>query len=320
MGAWSTKVFDNDMTLDILAEYKILLGYGISPEEAYKKVYAYFAKDFIGHDDEDDFWLGIALFQWKNGILLEEVKENALRCINDEKYLERWRDSGEKTYQKRKETLDIFKDKLLHEVNPTKKKFPKVPARYTEKTDWKVGDLIAYKITEKPYEGGYNNDEANKVSLMEHKLFNKYFLLRVIKVRKYPVSQICPELDYASKALVMLYDWYGEEVPGPKLVKQLEFKLIFGSMEETFFDEQGNFMEEPIWYQYMISGVCLSKEPSDKKVCETIILENDPKFCSEKPLLWQEHPDSQNLCPSQFNYIIAETYTDFGYEMRFYNR
>ena len=35
MGAWSTRIFDNDMTADILAEYKTLLGYGILPEEAY---------------------------------------------------------------------------------------------------------------------------------------------------------------------------------------------------------------------------------------------------------------------------------------------
>ena len=127
MGAWSTRIFDDDGAADILAEYKILLGYGVSPEEAYEKIYDYFAKDFIGQDDEDVFWLGIALFQWKNGILLDEVKENALKCIEAEEYLERWKDSGEKVYQKRKETLNTFKDKLLNEVNPTKKKFSKCP-------------------------------------------------------------------------------------------------------------------------------------------------------------------------------------------------
>ena len=48
MGAWTTRIFDDDGVADILAEYKILLGYGVSPEEAYKKVYDYFAKDYIG--------------------------------------------------------------------------------------------------------------------------------------------------------------------------------------------------------------------------------------------------------------------------------
>ena len=176
MGAWSTRIFDNDMT----AEYKTLLGYGILPEEAYNKVYEYFAKDFIEQDDEDDFWLGIALFQWKNGILLDEVKENALRCIDNEEYLERWKDSGEKIYQKRKNVLSEFKEKLLHEVNPTKKKFPKPPTYLREKTDWKVGDLIAYKITEKPIEKETNDENKKKDCATQNKLFHKYLLLRVI--------------------------------------------------------------------------------------------------------------------------------------------
>lgn len=133
MGAWSTRIFDDDGAADILAEYKILLGYGIPPEEAYQKVHDYFAENYIGSDDEDVFWLGIALYQWKNGILMDEVKENALRCIDDGEYLERWRESGEKVYQKRKETLRVFKDKLLNEVNEKKKKFSKCPAYYRKK-------------------------------------------------------------------------------------------------------------------------------------------------------------------------------------------
>ena len=127
MGAWSTRIFDNDAAMDIVGEYKILLGYGVSPEETYQKISEYFGKDYIGKDEEDDYWLSIAYFQWKNGILLDEVKENAIRCIEDERFLERWKDSGEKVYQKRKKVLEEFKDKLKNEVHPTKKKFPKCP-------------------------------------------------------------------------------------------------------------------------------------------------------------------------------------------------
>ena len=319
MGAWSTRIFDNDMTADILTGYKTLRGYGISPEEAYNKVYEYFAKDFIGQDDEDDFWLGIALFQWKNGILLDEVKENAIRCIDNEEYLERWKDSGEKIYQKRKNVLAEFKEKLLYEVNPVKKKFPKPPAYLREKTDWKVGDLIAYKITQKLSENEPNNDNAKKVRVTQHEIFNKYFLLRVVDIKKRPISKICPNLDFGSESKVMLYDWFGKEAPAIDLVKKLEFKSILASVQKKYFDNEGNFLEEPTWFQYMVSGVCLSKEPDGKSVCETIVLENDSKFCDEMPDLWSEHPNSINLCPSQFNYTLAETYTDFGYEKKFYS-
>ncbi len=317
MGTWSTRIFDNDITMDIIGEYKILLGYGISPEETYEKIYAYFAKDFIGKDNKDDFWLGIALYQWKNGILIDEVKENALRCIDDEQYLERWKDSGEKVYQKRKKVLEEFKDKLLHEVNPRKKKFPKCPAYYREKTDWEIGDLIAYKITEKPYEGGYNNDIANKVSITEHKLFNKYFLLRVIDIEKRPVSQICPDLDYTSEARVMLYDWYGDKVPSPQLVKELDFIPFVGGVEEEVLDEFGKFLETPFYVQKLGSAVMLSKEPGGVAVCETTVLDNDSKFIDALPQLWLEHPFYYRRSPSQLNYILAQTYTEFDYKKEF---
>ena len=102
MGAWSTRIFDDDGAADIRGEYRILLGYGVPPQEAYQKIEEYFLPDYQGEDDEDVYWLSIALFQWQNGILLDEVKQCAVECIDNESYLERWKDSGEKTYQKRK--------------------------------------------------------------------------------------------------------------------------------------------------------------------------------------------------------------------------
>ncbi len=318
MGAWSTKIFDNDFTMDIITEYKILLGYGISPEETYEKIYGYFAKDFIGKDNEDDFWLGIALYQWKNGILIDEVRENALRCMDDGQYLERWKESGEKVYQKRKKVLEEFKDKLLHEVNPRKKKFPKCPAYYREKTDWKVGDLIAYKMTQKPYEGKYNDDDANKVSMTKRKLRNEYFLLRVIDIEKRPVSHICPDLDFASEALVMLYDWHGKDVPSPDLVGSLDFIPFVMGVEEKILDKSGKFLEVPFCVQKLGSAVMLSKEQGGAEVCETIVLENDIKFIHSFPRLWLEHPYYRRHCPSQLNYTLAQTYTGFDYKKEFY--
>ena len=69
-------------------------------------------------DDEDVFWFSTALLQWQNGILREDVKQQALKAIESVAELERWKDSGKSVYKKRKETLKKLKDKLLHEINP----------------------------------------------------------------------------------------------------------------------------------------------------------------------------------------------------------
>ncbi|MDE6568131.1 MAG: hypothetical protein K2K70_10430 [Lachnospiraceae bacterium] len=72
----------------------ILIGYGVPNEKAYELIRDCYYKDYEGEDDEDIYWLAIALYQWQNGVLLEEVKENALRCIDKGEYLERWKDSA----------------------------------------------------------------------------------------------------------------------------------------------------------------------------------------------------------------------------------
>lgn len=100
MGAWSAKIFDDDGAEEIKEEYKILLGYGMSPQDVYEKLTDYFYPDYKGQDDEDVYWLSLALFQWQNGILLDEVKQRALECIENDEYLERWKDSGENNNRK----------------------------------------------------------------------------------------------------------------------------------------------------------------------------------------------------------------------------
>lgn len=305
MGAWTTRIFDDDGVEDILAEYKILLGYGVSPEEAYRKIYDYFAKDFIGQDDEDVFWLGIALYQWKNGILLEEVKENALRCIENEEYLERWKDSGKKVYEKRKEILNTFKDKLLHEVNPTKKKFPKCPTHYREKTNLKVGDLLAYIIYE-PGEVTKSKDPFySRLYKKVKELDGKVVLLRVVNVLKKPVTKLYPELDYCSWANMMLYDWCGDEIPDETIIKNLQFKPIV----IDYIDKK----------RRIVSNVTLEKSDNKNEFGEMIYLGNEKSFREDIPDIYLRNSGSPMEFYSSFNQSLAKTFLELeGEEVWYY--
>ena len=105
MGTWSANIFDNDGAEEIKEEYKTLLGYGMSLEEAYKRIEDYFYPNYKDQDDEDVYWLSIALFQWENGILQDEVKQHALECIANDEYLEIWKEDAE-LYAERKRVLE----------------------------------------------------------------------------------------------------------------------------------------------------------------------------------------------------------------------
>ena len=84
MGTWETRIFDDDDAADIYAEYRILLGYKMNPDKAWQLIYNYFYPDYKGSDDEDVFWLSVALYQWQNGILMNEENERRLaeKCVS----------------------------------------------------------------------------------------------------------------------------------------------------------------------------------------------------------------------------------------------
>ena len=313
MGAWSTRIFDNDIAMDILTEYRTMLGYKVSPEIAYAKIKDYFEKDFIGCDDEDDYWLALAYFQWKNGLLIDEVKENALKCLKDEKYLERWADSGAKVLEKRKQTLAEFKYNLENVVNPTKKSFPKPPAYLREKTPFKVGDIISYQLKKSLIGGGY--EPFDKAKEFSKKLLGKYFILKVIDVKILPVSDLMPDLDYSSSAVFMIYDWIGDTKPDMNILSNLKFKKICDRIEWRTIDldtmtklEKPHFEKRicPAYYLGNYKDLCIG----DK--CEIDIIGTDLSTDKEKIDLWLEHPSFVAL-QSCFDITLVETFTEYDY-------
>lgn len=295
MGAWSTRIFDDDGAADIISEYRILLGYGLSPEKAYKLIQDRFYQEYVGGDEEDVYWLSIALYQWQKGILMEKVKGGAIRCIDDEEYLERWKDSGRKVYEKRKQVLQTLKDKLLHEINPVKK-VAKCPAYYRSKTKWNVGDLLAYRMLEKyPHLAESEYENSRKLGECREMLEGKYVLLRVVENKRKPVTELYPELDYMSWSNIMLYDWMGEEIPSEEEIKKIPFKKIVCTRFSNGICR-------------ISSAASLNYEKSDKMRAEIIYLGNDSSFAERKPELYLENPRCPGLSIPEFNYHLLYTF------------
>lgn len=295
MGAWSTRIFDDDGAQDIKAQYRILLGYGVSNGEAYQMIKDRFYRDYAGADEEDVYWLSIALYQWQNGILMDEVKENAIRCIDNEEYLERWKDSGEKVYEKRKQVLQTMRDKLLNETNPVKK-VAKCPSYYRLKTKWKVGDLLAYRmLAEYPHLAESEYEDSRKLGECREMLEGKYVLLRVVENKRKPVTELCPELDYTSWSNIMLYDWMGEKIPSEEEIKKIPFKKIVCSRLSTGVCR-------------VSSAVSLDYEKGDKKYAEIACIGNDPFFVEHKPELYLENPRCPGVDIQNFNMDLLHTF------------
>ena len=203
--------FDEDLAADLKAEYRTLLGLGVDDDVALEKIIAYFEPNRYGYSYETTFWLTLAEAQWRFGRLDEEVKGHAFHALEE---LNR---SSIVIGDSR--AVSKIQAKLLQPMPPKKK--VRKPTVY--QCPWTVGTLLAYRIV--------NNED-----LADHPCFMKYVLLRVVNIKRRPVSSIMPSALYDESLYVSVYDWIGDQLPNPKLADTLDFVPIFDADYWVIFD------------------------------------------------------------------------------------
>lgn len=142
MGAWGTGLYSDDIAQDVKFLYKELLMVGLSNEEATQKLIKdsqWLIKDMY---DGPVFWFVLADTQWKLGRLLPEVKEKAVKYIQDGEHLKIWSEENPKLGLKRKEVLD----KLVNQLNSPMPETKKISTYKYYRNDWKLGDTHAYQL------------------------------------------------------------------------------------------------------------------------------------------------------------------------------
>ena len=76
MSAWGTKIFDNDLALDMKTDFIEMLSINMSIKEIELNLLSY-----ISNDDEAEvlcpFWTALSDLEWQYGILQEKTKEKA---------------------------------------------------------------------------------------------------------------------------------------------------------------------------------------------------------------------------------------------------
>ena len=204
MGAWGTGILSNDYALDIKTDYQALLAFGTPKEEAYRLVKECYLED---PDEDVEFWFFMAAYQYKYGILEPEVKENALKCINDGLDEPLWEGADKRTLKSREKVRQDLKAMLLSPPLPIKK----VPKPYVEKPRWQIGDIILSRIVSK-----YSKEQGDWY-------YNKYVLYRVTELDRRNVSTLLPGLAINEWVKGVAYDWIGDEPPDVKILEDLKY-------------------------------------------------------------------------------------------------
>ncbi|MCM1225843.1 MAG: DUF4259 domain-containing protein [Clostridium sp.] len=156
MGAWGTGLFSDDVACEVKEYYMNCLREEMTAAEAVASVYEYFQCELADEDDGPVVVLALADTAWRTGRLSDNLKNAAIRIIDNGEDLERWEAEGASLLKKRRNVLLKLKDRLLSPQPPEKK----VSKYRLYKCQWEIGDVFAYRFEseiakEKGYFGKY---------------------------------------------------------------------------------------------------------------------------------------------------------------------
>ena len=161
MGNWGYKLTQGDTYLDVIDSFKTYYNLGDSADEIVKQIKKEYASIDKEYSDLQDVIFGIAYGLWLINSLEKQHFNELDKIINNDIGMQLWKDEGEKSFQKRKNALIEFRNKL-ETPRPTILK-RKAIKQYICPFD--VGDIITLEFNNK-YSGAIvltrNGDEANK--------------------------------------------------------------------------------------------------------------------------------------------------------------
>lgn len=139
MGAWGTALFSDDTACDVRGSYVDLVDDGLTGPEATKALLREWSASLNDPDESPVFWLALAATQWRCGRLESHVLQQALNLIDNGSDLARWQS---KDFNKRKAVLEKLRAQLTSPQPPEKR----IPKRFRDSNEWRVGDLVAYRM------------------------------------------------------------------------------------------------------------------------------------------------------------------------------
>lgn len=142
MGTWGFGIFEDDSAADVRDDFKDLLTSGLDGDAATGELLKRWKHAVDDPDEAPVFWLALALTQHRLGRLGDRVKREALRAIENDAGLERWREAGDRELARRRAALAQART-LLESPQPQPKKI--TPA-FRDTCAWEAGELIAYRL------------------------------------------------------------------------------------------------------------------------------------------------------------------------------
>ncbi len=236
MGSWGTAIYSNDTSSDVrdmCNEVYPLVGV----EKGTELILEEYAEIINGDVDNDyaDFWYALADWQWKHGILSDDVKNKTIALLEAHTGIEEWMESG--TAADVRKRLAVM-DKLLTQLKSSQPDI-KIPKPKIAKPKHKPGDIIVVRTCTKEndpenwiwnierctYSYIYKPEIASKVSEVldpPYDAHDKYIAILCVGTEKMPHSQYVDGI-FDEYSVYAFYDYVSSEKPTVEQLMQCGF-------------------------------------------------------------------------------------------------
>ena len=154
MGAWGTGIYSNDIAEEIKDLCDEIFPF-VTVEEGNRIIYQEFREVVQSETIDNDyasFWYALADWQWKHGILSEEIRLKVIELLTVYAGIQDWEESARMAdVKKRIAVMDKLKKRL-----ETPMPVPKLPKGKLLKPNHKVGDIIIFGTFDKEQNPDYS--------------------------------------------------------------------------------------------------------------------------------------------------------------------
>lgn len=313
MGSWGAALYSNDTSSDVRDICNEVYPL-VDIDEGTKlilKEYADIINSDIIDNDYADFWFALADWQWKHGILTDEIKCKTIALLEAHTGIDEWEGADIKKRL-------VVMDKLLDQLKTPQPKI-KIPKAKIAKPKHKPGDIIIVRTCNKDYEYAetvYNievceypfvyldkiADKLPKELCPPYEAYNKYIAILCVGTEKMQHSQYVSGI-FDEHSVYAFYDYISDEKPTLDQLTACGFLpkyLRYASIE-------GNSIETIGWtytFNLFAYSFRISKNGSEQSIEKTTLLSECKRF-------WDLFNKKNYLNTSSFNFELFDAFGDF---------
>ncbi len=313
MGSWGTALYSNDTSSDVrdmCNEVYPLVGIEKGTQLILEE-YADIVNSDIIDNDYADFWFALADWQWKHGILTDEIKSKAISLLEAHTGIDEWEGADIK------KRLAVM-DKLLNQLKMPQPEI-KIPKAKIAKPKHKPGDIIIvrtglkendpenwiWNIEDCTYNFIYPQEIADKICETlnpPYDAHDKYIAILCVGTEKTPHSQYVEGI-YDEHSVYVFYDYIGEQKPTLDTLQTCGFVPKY----LQYASETGTTIETSGWcykFHLFTYSFRLPKDGSEQLIEKVFNKEEASRFC--------ELFDSKNYLPDiSWNMELFDAFAEF---------